>query len=84
MAWLSVCLWLRLWSWGPGIKFRIGLPAGSLLLPLPVSLPLSLSVSHELKKQNKRMRTITMTKDSKMDMLKELMRRYNIPGKEIR
>ena len=31
----------------PGIKFRIGVPVGSLLLPLPVSLPLSLRVSHE-------------------------------------
>ena len=26
---------------GPGIESHIGLPAGSLLLPLPVSLPLS-------------------------------------------
>ena len=30
---------------GPGIESCIGLPAGSLLLPLPVSLPLSQSVS---------------------------------------
>ena len=29
----------------PGIEFHIGLPAWSLLFPLPVSLPLS--VSHE-------------------------------------
>ena len=29
------------------IKFCIELPAGSLLLPLPVSLPLSLCVFHE-------------------------------------
>ena len=28
---------------GSGIESRIGLPAGSLLLPLPVSLPLFLS-----------------------------------------
>ena len=32
---------------GSRIKSRIGLPAWSLLLPLPVSLPLSLCVSHE-------------------------------------
>ena len=42
---LSVCLWFRVWSWGPGIKFRIRVPAGSLLLPLPVSLPLSVCFS---------------------------------------
>ena len=36
--WLTVYLWLRLWSWGPGIESCIGLPAGSLLLPLPMSL----------------------------------------------
>ena len=35
---LSICLWLRAWSWGPGIESHIGLPAWSLLLPLPVSL----------------------------------------------
>ena len=29
------------WSQGPRIKSRIGLPTGSLLLPLPMSLPLS-------------------------------------------
>ena len=29
----------------PGIEFRVGVPAWSLLLPLPVSLPLSLSLS---------------------------------------
>ena len=45
--WLSICLWFRLWSWGPGIKSCNRLPAGSLLLLLPVSLPLSLCVSHE-------------------------------------
>ena len=46
---LSVCLRPRAWSWGPGIKYHIRLPAWSLLLPLPVSLPLllSLCVSHE-------------------------------------
>ena len=31
----------------PRIKSRIGLPAWSLLLPLPVSLPLPLCVFHE-------------------------------------
>ena len=44
--WLSICLWLRSWSQGPGIEFCIRLPVGSLLLPLPVSLPLSFCVSH--------------------------------------
>ena len=43
----STCLWPRAWSWSPRIKSRIGLPAWSLLLPLPMSLPLSLSLSHE-------------------------------------
>ena len=32
---------------GPGIESHIGLPTGSLLLPLPMSLPLSVGVSHE-------------------------------------
>ncbi|CAK7320259.1 hypothetical protein VULLAG_LOCUS22521 [Vulpes lagopus] len=32
---------------GPGIESHIRLPAGSLLLPLPMSLPLSVCVSHE-------------------------------------
>ena len=32
---------------GDGIESHLGLPAWSLLLPLPVSLPLSFSVSHE-------------------------------------
>ena len=27
LSWLSVCLQLRSWSWGPGIKFHIRLPA---------------------------------------------------------
>ena len=38
--WLSICLQLRAWSRGPGIKSHIGLTAGSLLLTLPMSLPL--------------------------------------------
>ena len=33
------------WSWGPRIEFHTGLPAGSLLLPLPMSLLLSLCLS---------------------------------------
>ena len=41
---LSVCLQLRAWSQDGS---RVGLPAASLLLPLPVSLSLSLCVSHE-------------------------------------
>ena len=44
VQWLSVCLWLRVGSWGSGIESRMGLPAWSLLLHLPVSLPFSLSV----------------------------------------
>ena len=43
--WWSVCLELREWFWGLGIESHIGLPAGTLLLPLPMSLPLY--VSHE-------------------------------------
>ena len=42
---LSICLWLRVWSWGPRIESCIRLPVGSLLLPLPVSLPLPLCLS---------------------------------------
>ena len=40
----SACLLPRAWSWSPGIQSHIGLPAWSLLLPLPVSLPVSLSL----------------------------------------
>ena len=43
----SSCLGPRVWPRGPGVESHIGLPAWSLLLPLPVSLPLSLYVSHE-------------------------------------
>ena len=45
VQWLSVCLWLRLWSWGPGIESCIRLPAGSLLPFAYISA--FLSVSHE-------------------------------------
>ena len=45
--WLSVCLWLRSWSQGPGIESPSGLPTGSLLLPLPVSLPLCVSLMNK-------------------------------------
>ena len=41
---LSLCLWLREWSWSPRIESHIGLPAWSLLLPLPISLPLCVSL----------------------------------------
>ena len=34
-------LWLKSWSQGPEIEFRIGFPAGSLLLPLPMSVACS-------------------------------------------
>ena len=43
--WLSVCLWLKEWSRGPGTESLIGLPTGSLLLPLPMSLSLSVCLS---------------------------------------
>ena len=45
--WLSLCLPLRSWSWSPVIKSHIRVPAGSLLLPLPVSLPLSVSLMNK-------------------------------------
>ena len=44
--WLSVCLWLRAWSRSPGIESCIGLPTGSLLLPL-ACVSASLRISHE-------------------------------------
>ena len=45
----SACLWPRARSWRLGIESHVGLPAWSLLLPLPVSPPLSFSlcVSYE-------------------------------------
>ena len=45
--WLSICPWPGARSWRPGIESPIGLPAWSLLLPLPVSLPLSVSLMNE-------------------------------------
>ena len=45
--WLSNCLWLRSWSWGPGIESHIRILAGSLLLPLPMSQSLSVSLMNE-------------------------------------
>ena len=45
--WFSACLWLKVWSQGPRIQSHIRLPAGSLLLPLPMSLPLSLSLMNK-------------------------------------
>ena len=47
-GWLSgLAPWPRAQSWSPGIESHIGLPARSLLLPLPMSLPLCVCVSHE-------------------------------------
>ena len=50
-AWVAqqfrACLQPRVWSWGPGIESRIGLPAWSLLLPLPVFLPLTVSLMNK-------------------------------------
>ena len=43
--WLSICLRLRVCSWDPRIEFHIGIPLGSLSLPLPMFLPLLLCVS---------------------------------------
>ena len=39
-----LCLWLRLWFWGPGIESHVGFPAWSLHLSLPVSLLLCVCV----------------------------------------
>ena len=39
--WLNICLQLRVSSWSSRIESHIGIPAGSLLLPLPMSLSLS-------------------------------------------
>ena len=41
----SAYLWLRAWSWGPGMEHHLRLPRGSLLLPLPVFLPQSVCLS---------------------------------------
>ena len=54
MAQLSICLRLRLWSQGPGIESRIGLSAGSLLLPLPLSVCYSWINKSNLKKEKKK------------------------------
>ena len=43
--WLSIYLWLRSWSRGPRVESCIGVPTGSLLIPLPVSLSLSVYLS---------------------------------------
>ena len=52
--WLSICLWLRLWSRGPGTQSRNRIPVGSLLLPLPMSLPLSVSLKNRYMKNLKK------------------------------
>ena len=39
--WFGPCLWPREWSWGPGIKSHIRLPAWSLLLSACVSASLN-------------------------------------------
>ena len=52
---LSICLWLRSWSWGPGIEPHIGRPAlrgvCSYLSPLPH--PHLCSLAHSLSQINK-------------------------------
>ena len=56
-------VWCRLgpggWSWRPGIESHVGLPAWSLLLPLPVSLPLSVSLMNKQIKSLKKKKTHT-------------------------
>ena len=51
LSWLSLCLWLRSWSQGPGIEPFVGLPAQQRacfsLFPLVLALLLSLSLSLE-------------------------------------
>ena len=44
--WLSICLQLRWWSWGPGMESHIDPPTGS-LCSLCLCLSLSPGVSHE-------------------------------------
>ena len=51
--WLSVCIQLRTWSWGPGIESHIGLPVGSLLLPLSLFTLHPFSKGQEGKKKRK-------------------------------
>ena len=65
LSWWSVCLWIRSWSWSPGIKPHVKAPHSveNLLLPLPLSFPpthslsfslcLPLSFTHSLKYINK-------------------------------
>ena len=50
----SSCLLPREWSCSPGIESHVGLPAWSLLLPLPVSLPLSVCLSWINKSKKKK------------------------------
>ena len=45
--WLSICLWLRVWSEGPETEPHIRLLAVRLLFPLPVSLPLSVPLMNK-------------------------------------
>ena len=37
---LSICLWLRAWSWGPGIESHIRLLHGAYFSPLFLSVSL--------------------------------------------
>ena len=67
--WLSICLWLRVWSRDPGIEFCIGLPAGRLLLPLPMSLPLSLFLSW-INKILKKKKAYTAEQESRFSNIK--------------
>ena len=63
VQWLSICLWLRVWSWGAGTESCIRLP-GSLILPLPMSLPLSFCLSwinKSLKTKTKTMRIYVLS-----------------------
>ena len=58
--WLCVCLWLRSWSWGPGIESCIRFPTRGLFFPVPMPLLLSLSVSL----MNKQIKSFKKKKDT--------------------
>ena len=58
LSWLSICLWFRSWSQGPGIEPRVGLPAQqSLSLPF-LSLALSQINKIFLKREEKKKYTL--------------------------
>ena len=71
--WLSICLWLRVWSQGPEIESHIRFSIGNLLLPLPMSLPFSLGLSWV--KKNKEFKTHSV--ESKLIwLLRDFFKRF--------